>query len=189
MTKIIETPVLETERLILRPVQIEDAPAIQKHFNNWNIIKNLLDTVPWPYPEDGAEDYLKNRVMPQIEKGETFVWTLNLKINPNDPIGLIEYRHITDREDNRGFWLAEPYWKQGLMSEAVSAVNDFIFIDLGVDKIIVCNVKSNEGSRRVKEKTGAKFIGTKQMKHHRSEETEIWELTAENWKKFKKYNS
>lgn len=76
MTKIIQTPILETERLLLKPVTIKDAPALQGHFNNWNIIKNLLDTVPWPYPKDGTEDYLKNRVLPLIEKGETYVWEL-----------------------------------------------------------------------------------------------------------------
>ncbi len=189
MTKIIATPTLETERLILRPVKIEDAPAIQKHFNNWNIIKNLLDTVPWPYPDDGAEDYLKNMVLPLIEKGETYVWTLNLKDKPNEPIGLIEYRHVTDRDDNRGFWLAEPYWKQGLMTEAVSAVNEFIFDDLKVQRIIVCNFKGNEASRRVKEKTGAVYIGTCEKPHHEGKiKSEMWELTAENWRKFKAEN-
>lgn len=190
MAKIVKTPTLETERLVLRPVKLEDAPAIQKHFNNWNIIKNLLDTVPWPYPDNGAEDYIKNRVMPQIEKGETYVWTLNLKTAPKEPIGLIEYRHITDRDDNRGFWLAEPFWKQGLMTEAAAAVNDFIFFDLGVEKIAVCNFEGNEGSRRVKEKTGAKFIGYCEKPHHDGKiKSEMWEVTAENWKKFKKIDS
>lgn len=189
MAKIIETPTLETARLILRPVQLEDAPHLQKNFNNWNIIKNLLDTVPWPYPDDGAEDYLKNRVIPQIKKGETYVWTLNLKQTPHQPIGLLEYRHITDRDDNRGFCLAEPFWKQGLMTEAVAAVNDFIFFDLRVEKITVCNFEGNEGSRRVKKKTGAKFIGFCEKQHHEGKiRSEMWEITAENWKKFREDN-
>lgn len=190
MTKIIETPTLETERLILKPVEIADAPAVQKHFNNWNIIKNLLDTVPWPYPDNGAEDYLKNRVMPQIKKGETHVWSIRQKQKPDDLIGLIEYRHVTERDDNRGFWLAEPYWKQGYMTEAVARVNDFIFDDLGVERIVVCNFEGNQGSRRVKEKTGATFIGTCEKSHHEGKvRSEMWEITAENWRKFKQRGS
>lgn len=187
MPKIIKTPTLETERLILTPVQLNDAPAIQKHFNNWNIIKNLLDTVPWPYPDDGAEDYLKNIVIPQIEKGETYVWAIKTKEAPHELIGLIEYRHVTQRDDNRGFWMAEPYWNKGYMTEAVSAVNDFIFDTLKVEKITVCNFKGNEASRRVKEKTGAIFIGNCEKNHHDGKIiSEMWEMTAENWQKFKK---
>lgn len=190
MTKIIETPTLQTERLVLRPVTLKDAPMLQKHFNNWNIIKNLLDTVPWPYPDDGAEDYLQNRVLPQIERGETYVWTLNFKGKPHAPIGLIEYRHITDRDDNRGFWLAEPYWRKRLMTEAVTAINDFIFFDLGVDQITVCNVQDNKGSHRVKEKTGAAYVKTIEMNHHQGKQkTDVWTITAKNWKKFRQNNA
>lgn len=186
MTKIIKTPTLETERLILKPIKIEDAPAVQKHFNNWNIIKNLLGTVPWPYPDNGAQDYIENMVMPLIKEGKVYVWSIRLKDNPKDLIGLIEYRHVTDRDDNRGFWLAEPYWQQGYMTEAVTAVNDFIFFDLKVERIVVCNFEGNDGSRRVKEKTGAKFIGYCNKQHHSGNiQSEMYEVTAENWQKFK----
>jgi [ribosomal protein S5]-alanine N-acetyltransferase len=41
-----DTPTLHTRRLILRPVALPDAPAIQRHFNNWNIIQNLATVVP-----------------------------------------------------------------------------------------------------------------------------------------------
>lgn len=44
-----QTPQLETERLILRPLALSDAPAIQRHFDNWNIIRHLSTVVPWPY--------------------------------------------------------------------------------------------------------------------------------------------
>ena len=41
MSEITITPTLQTERLILRPLALSDAPAIQRHFNNWNIIQHL----------------------------------------------------------------------------------------------------------------------------------------------------
>lgn len=189
MTKIIQTPTLKTKRLILKQPSLEEAPFLQKHFNNWNIIKNLLDTVPWPYPDDGAYDYLKNSVLPNVESGKTLLWALRLKDKPDEPIGMIEFRkNPVNRDDNRGFWLAEPYWRQGLMTEAVSAVNDYIFDKLDIKKIIICNFEGNEGSRRVKEKTGATYIGLCEKSHHAGGKTEIWELTSENWNKFKKEN-
>ena len=54
-----QTPLFKTERLILRPITLSDAPAVQKHFNNWNIIQNLSTAVPWPYPPDGAESFIR----------------------------------------------------------------------------------------------------------------------------------
>ena len=57
--KPMDTPTLQTGRLILRPLALSDAPAIQRHFNNWNIIQNLTSVVPWPYPDDGAETFIK----------------------------------------------------------------------------------------------------------------------------------
>src|SRR5262245_56833363 len=47
------TPILETARLILRPPRMDDAPAVQKRFGRWEIVQHLLNTVPWPYPDDG----------------------------------------------------------------------------------------------------------------------------------------
>ena len=40
-----DTPTIQTRRLILRPLALSDAPAIQRHFNNWNIIQNLAAVV------------------------------------------------------------------------------------------------------------------------------------------------
>jgi len=56
-----DTPTLQTDRLILRPLALPDAPAIQRHFSNWNVIRNLSKVVPWPYPDDGAETFTRRQ--------------------------------------------------------------------------------------------------------------------------------
>lgn len=188
MTKIIETPTLTTERLILRPRVAKDSPVMQEYFNNWNIIKHLGAGVPWPYPDDGSHSHFMENILPRIKTGEVCFWAICLKKDINHPIGAIEYRVInnTDEKGDRGFWLAEPYWNKGYMTEAVNAVNDFIFNDLKVEKIIFENHIDNPASRRIKEKTGSAYIRTV-SKQVRGEErkTEVWELTAKNWKKFR----
>ena len=63
------TPTLNGKRILLRPLTIEDAPAIQSQFPHWNIVKNLSTKVPWPYPEDGAHQFLTHAVLPQMESG------------------------------------------------------------------------------------------------------------------------
>lgn len=182
-----KTPVLETDRLILRPLSLSDAPALQKHFDNWNIIQNLSAAVPWPYPENGAEEFFREYCLPMTQAGKIFIWSIFLKERPGEAIGVIEFRLEKKQDGNRGFWLAEPFHGRGLMTEAAGAVNDFVFDTLGLESFVASNAKSNSRSRRVKEKTGAVFVGTGELLHHNGEsEMELWLITRESWQKAKK---
>ncbi|MBR1223650.1 MULTISPECIES: GNAT family N-acetyltransferase [unclassified Bradyrhizobium] len=177
------TPPIRTSRLILRPLALSDAPAIQRHFNNWNIIRNLASVVPWPYPDDGAESFIRIQLEKITAGEELYHWVLVLRAGDGEAIGNIHFRPSADSpKGNRGFWLAEPYWNRGLMTEAISAVNDFAFNTLAIEQFYVCNVASNEASRRVKQKTGAEFVGYIELAHHNGQsKSEKWRVTRENW--------
>ena len=177
-----ETPTLETNRLVLRPVTLEDAPAIQKYFNNWNIVRYLPATVPWPYPDNGAEVHLRNKVLPQVVSGEALNWAIVSKEGPKEAIGIIGFRFKEQPGGNRGFWLAEPFWGRGYMTEAITAVQDYLFFELGIERFVVTNSNANEGSRRVKEKTGARYLGAAEFEDREGGlEAERWEVTREDW--------
>jgi [ribosomal protein S5]-alanine N-acetyltransferase len=179
-----DTPIIETQRLILRPLAHSDAPAIQRHFNNWNIIRNLASVVPWPYPDDGAETFIGQQLEKSAAAGEEiYQWVLVLKSGDGEAIGNIRFHPRPDEpKGNRGFWLAEPYWNQGLMTEAVASVNDFVFRTLGIESFHVCNVVANAASRRVKQKTGAEFVGYIELPHHNGQsKSERWKVTREGW--------
>lgn len=181
-----KTPTLETDRLVLRPISLDDAPAIQKHFNNWEIIQHLGLAVPWPYPNDGAETWIRDAMLPKIKNGDTHAWVLTEREGDQQAIGVLHYRKELESAGNRGFWLAVPYQGKGYMTEAVTALNDFLFFELGVKRYEVCNAKSNIASRRVKEKTGAIFVRYGNCPHHSGDKTsEHWEITYENWAKIR----
>jgi RimJ/RimL family protein N-acetyltransferase len=174
-------PTLKTQRLVLRPVRLSDAPAIQRHFNNWNIIKNLSKGVPWPYPADGAEQFLKKDALPRIAKGTSLIWTINLKEAPDEAVGLVDY-HGEGERGNRGNWLAQHLQGQGLMTEAIAAVQDYLFFQHGVERMTVLNAKANFASAAVQKKTGCRLIGMTKLAHHSGEtDTEEWEVTKESW--------
>jgi RimJ/RimL family protein N-acetyltransferase len=178
-----QTPQLETQRLILRPLAMSDVPAIQRHFDNWNIIRHLSIVVPWPYPADGAETFVRLQ-FDKISAGEEIhLWVLVLKGGDGEAIGNIHLRRRAEGlKGNRGFWLAEPYWQRGLMTEAITAVNDFAFLTLGLDLFYVCNAATNEASRRVKQKTGAEFVGFIELAHHGGQtKSERWIVRREDW--------
>lgn len=176
-------PHFKTERLILRDVQLSDIPSYQKHFNNWNIIRNLSAGVPWPYPSDGAEFFVKNVLIPNQNKN-MWSWGIFLASHPQELIGVVDL-FKNDRPENRGFWLSEEHWGKGLMTEAVAPVTKFAFEELGFEKLIFSNALGNLRSRRIKEKTGATFFKIVPSQHVDVElnESELWELTKDNWLK------
>lgn len=182
--ELIVTPTIQTKRLTLRPLALSDAPAIQHHFNNWNIIQNLASIVPWPYPDDGAETFVREQLGKIAAGEEIYQWVLVLRSGDGQAIGNIHFRPwLGEPVGNRGFWLAEPYWNQGLMTEAIDSVNDFAFDTLGVESFYVCNVVSNVASRRVKQKTDAEFAGYIALSHHNGQsQAEHWKVTRESWR-------
>jgi [ribosomal protein S5]-alanine N-acetyltransferase len=105
------TPTLETQRLLLRPLELADADQTQILFPQWEIVKFLAAIVPWPYPPDGAHQFYRDVALPAAERGDAWHWTLRLKTDPARLIGSISLKK--DENDNRGFWLGLPWQGQG----------------------------------------------------------------------------
>ena len=172
---------LHTHRLTLRSVRREDAKRIQAVFPRMEIVEYLNASIPWPYPPDGAEQFL-GAVWPDIEAGNRYIWAITLKDEDGDElIGLIDLAPYGNF--HRGFWLIPEHWRQGYMTEAVSAVNDFAFDVLEMQTMRLGNAVPNEGSSRIKSKSGAtlveivpdvEFVGGIYPE-------EVWELTADAW--------
>ena len=172
---------LETTRLWLRPLCLEDAQQVQPLFAQWDVVRYLNDKVPWPYPEDGVAAYYREIALPAMERGEEWHWTLRRKDEPEQPIGAIGLMR-NDRESNRGFWLAPRWHGRGLMSEAVIAVNDFWFNELGFAVLRAPKAIGNAASRRISEKTGMRVV-ERSVKGYVSGQhaTEMWEINAQEW--------
>ncbi len=77
-------PILHTERLLLKPLEAEDAPQIQVLYPRWEIVRYMVSSVPWPYPDNGAENYVNNVALPDMEKGIAWIWTIRLREAPDD---------------------------------------------------------------------------------------------------------
>lgn len=178
---ITNVPTLKTTRLILRAIQEKDLPSYQKNFADWDVIRNLSKVVPWPYPKDGVKQFYDSVLQPN--QGKTrWSWGIFVKENFDEMIGMIEIFQLQGKE-NRGFWLAKNHWGKGFMSEAVIPVTDFAFRQIGFDKLRFGNAVGNDRSRRIKEKTGARRIGTRPFEFvdPSFSEIELWEITRSEW--------
>lgn len=173
-------PQLETPRLELRPLELADADQVQVLFPQWEIVRYLASVVPWPYPEDGALAYYRDQALPAVERGEQWHWSLRLKSSPGQLIGSI---CLMKGENNRGFWLGLPWQGRGLMTEAVEAVTRFWFDDLGFPVLRAPKAIANTASRRISEKTGMRVVAIEERDYVSGRlPTEIWEITAEEWR-------
>lgn len=175
------TPVLETERLILRPPRERDVPTIQRRFPQWEVVRWLHAEVPWPYPDDGAAQHWR-RMQGEMERREKSHWAITLK-GDDDLIGLIVlWADDGETRDQRGFWLDPAFWGRGLMTEAANRVTDYALVELGWPHLWLNNAEDNFASHRVKEKQGAKLIDRTPRGYVSGPGTKVtWLLTREAW--------
>ena len=175
------TPKLWTERLLLRPVELADANAIQSLFAEWEIVRHMQAGIPWPYPANGARAHLE-RELDQVAKGKKSIWALELLSDPGCLIGSINLRVAPPGEDNRGFWLGIPWHRQGLMTEAAHAVTGYAFTDLGWSSLTISNATANVASSRIKQRQGAVLISRSPGDWVEGPgEKETWRIEPEAW--------
>ncbi|WP_263139911.1 GNAT family N-acetyltransferase [Pseudomonas sp. RIT-PI-AD] len=173
-------PTFHTSRLLLTPLQASDAAAIQQLFPHWEVVRYLDSRVPWPYPDDGAEQYVQNVVLPGIREGKEWHWMIRLSEKPEQCIGSISL--YDQPRNNRGFWLSPPWQGQGYMQEACEVINRFWFETLQRPLMQVPKAVGNTGSRRVSEREGMRLIEVTEGNFvSGSLAKEIWELRREDW--------
>jgi len=174
-------PVITTSRLILRPLQLSDADAVQKLFPRWEIVRFLASDVPWPYPADGALTFIRDIALPAIQQGTEWHWSIRLKTARERLIGMIS---LMDKPaNNRGFWLDPALQGKGLMSEASTAVTDYWFEILERPVLRAPKAVENVQSRRISERSGMRLIETVDQDYVSGRlPTEIWEITREEWR-------
>jgi RimJ/RimL family protein N-acetyltransferase len=176
------TPLLETPRLLLRPLELSDAAQIQLVFPQWEIVRHLDTRAPWPYPPDGALTFLRDIALPAMARGEAWNWSIRFKSDPGRIIGSIGLRK-TDNDDDRSFWLDPAFHRRGLMTEAADAATTFWFDVLQFPVLRTSKAAANVASRRISEKQGMRLVGTTEKEYVSGRQlSEIWEITAAEWR-------
>lgn len=180
VTRPILTPALQTARLELCPLQLEDAGALQAAFAHWEVVRYLTHHVPWPYPAGEMLRYLCEDALPAMAAGEEWHWTLRLRTAPEQLIGAACL--MDEPDNNRGFWIATPYQQQGFMSEACVALNRFWFQTLERSCMRVAKAAINEASCRLSQAEGMRLVKRQEdLFVCGKAEEQIWETTKAEW--------
>ncbi len=151
--------VLETERLILRGWKDEDASSLFKYASD----ERVGPAAGWlPHV---SEDYSRAVIRTILAKKESYA--ICIKGGENEPIGSIgltlsgsDERPLLNGEGEIGFWVAVPFWGQGIAPEAVTEVIRHGFHDLGLMTIYCAYFDGNLRSKRVQEKCGFSYHHT-----------------------------
>ena len=145
---------LRTSRLILRQPLRTDAARLARFLDNFAVAGNL-SRVPYPYRLSDAEGWLRTW-RPDRPAGETG-FTIDL---PGE--GLIG--HVGFHADAGGtvigYWLGQPFWNRGLMSEAVAAVIEWYFDVTDADTLSSGVFHFNKASLAIQRKLGFREVGT-----------------------------
>ena len=149
---------LETERLILRRITLDDAQAV---FNNWTSDEEVAEYVTWYSHENiDTTKSIINAWIDEYKSNDTYRWVIVSK-DSNEPIGMIDVVGMDYKETAQiGYCLSRSYWGQGIMTEAFKRVIAFLFDEVEVHKIEARHIRENVGSGRVMKKCGLKFEGT-----------------------------
>lgn len=153
------TRTIETERLVLRRFVPEDAQAM---FDNWASDPEVTKYLTWPTHQSvDVSRWVLGQWCPEYEKPDYYQWAIVSKAL-GEPIGSIAVVHQDDRTDmaHVGYALGQKWWRQGIMTEAMHAVMDFLFDEVGVQRIEARHDPRNPNSGGVMKKCGMKYEGT-----------------------------
>ena len=133
----------------------EDAEAIAKYANNRKIWVNMRDLFPFPYKFSDAKAFLKTAIKPGPK---TLFAIANLK-EVIGGIGLATQKDVHRYTAELGYWLAEPFWGQGIMTNVVTHFTHYAFSTFDLHRIFATPYVYNEASIRVLEKSGFELEG------------------------------
>lgn len=151
-------PVLETDRLQLRPFVSSDAAVVQKLAGAAEVAATTLN-IEHPYPNGAAEAWICG-VAENAGEGRALAWAI-VNRHSSELIGAISIGlHSRHQRGEIGYWLGVPFWNLGYMTEAAVAVvmHGFEALNLHRDEAMV--LPRNGASIRVVEKAGLAYEGT-----------------------------
>ena len=152
------TITIETPRLILRRARMEDAEPM---FRNWANDPEVTKYLTWPIHE--SMEVTRNLLVNWVEsyqKDDYYQWMIVLK-EIDEPIGSITASTVGRTQSAHiGYCIGKRWWHQGIMSETLKAVMDFLFDEVGYHRVEAMHDPNNPHSGGVMKKCGMKYEGT-----------------------------
>ncbi|MBN2581284.1 MAG: GNAT family N-acetyltransferase [Pirellulales bacterium] len=177
-----DQPILETPRLLLRPLALSDAKAVQRLAGDAEIARMTL-LIPHPYPDGAAEEWIVSLEEKFRERREV---NFAVTCKPaGELIGVVCLRLELEHDRGElGYWIGKAFWASGYATEAARAAADYGFATWNLHRVYAHHFGVNPASGRVLQKLGLKPEGRLRQhvkKGDRYEDMEIYGLLREEW--------
>ena len=166
----------------LRPWDISDLDSLVKYANNWKIAKNMTDGFPFPYSESNGKTFIEFAT----KDSPINLFAIDIEGEAIGGIGIHPQSDIHRRNAELGYWLAEPFWGQGIISKAIKQTIDFAFETYDIDRIFARPFGTNMASQKVLENNNFILEGKFEkvlIKNGDHLDELIYAIRRDNWKK------
>ena len=182
------TKTIITERLILRQFRVDDANDMFVWASNPEVVKYLSYK---PHTSSKATAELLKGWVSGYNSNEVYNWAIELKGTVVGSISVVD----SDNDSScchLGWQIDEPFWNKGYMTEAANAIVNFLFSEVGYNRIQSGHDTRNIGSGRVMEKIGMSLEGTLRQYCHQKDgsigDKHLWAILKSDWEKNKNIN-
>jgi ribosomal-protein-alanine N-acetyltransferase len=181
-----EQPTLKSQRLVLRPLALEDAPIVERLAGEKDVASTTR-LIPHPYPPGMAEKWINS--LPELyQRAEMINWGISLNGGPL--LGSIRLTlNPADNHAELGYWVGKPFWNNGYCTEAARIVVSYGFDRLDLERIYANYMARNPASGRVLTKLGMiqeGLLRRHRRKFGRYEDLIVCGITRSEWQKLKK---
>jgi RimJ/RimL family protein N-acetyltransferase len=163
-----QQPILETERLTLRPFRPDDASRIQELAGDKDIASTTIE-IPHPYRLEDGLSWISTH-QKQFNEGCQIIYAATLT-GTGELVGAIDLRiEKVHKRAEMGYWVGKPYWNRGYW--------------LGLNRIHARHFVRNPASEKVLQKTGMKYEGTLGqyfIKWGKFEDVKLYAILKDDW--------
>ncbi len=134
----------------LVPWSMDFLDDLVKYANNPLIAKNLTDAFPYPYTKESGIKFIEAVSI----QNPTLVFAIVKENEVIGSIGLHPQQDVYRNNAELGYWLAEPFWGQNIMTTAITQIVDYAFENLPINRIFAKPFGYNIGSQKALLKSG-----------------------------------
>ena len=159
MLKHLGTKTINTDRLVLRRFEINDANDM---FKNWASDAEVSKFLSWDSHKDVmVTKSLLDYWISEYSDDKTYHWAIELK-ELKEVIGDIKAYNLKDKRSSCevGYCLSRQFWNKGIMSEALNSVIKYLFEEINLNRIVAMHNTENIASGKVMIKNNMKYKGT-----------------------------
>jgi RimJ/RimL family protein N-acetyltransferase len=175
-------PLIETERMTLRPLRGADAGLIALYGGDERVAR-MTTSIPHPLPPGAAEALIERAGV--RTRSET-IWAMDAtKIDGSELIGLISVEHGVETCEEVGFWVGPPFWNTGYGTEALAGLIGHRF-EAGIPRLLATVFQDNPQSAQVLLHCEFEYVGDgERFSVSRNAVVPQWRyvLEAETWQR------